>query len=328
MTINMDASVVIIIPSRKVDELLSLCLKKTRLIYKNIPIIAVLDDISEANAILHYGNLTVLHQDGTIAKKRNAAADISQTKYLAFLDSDAYPKENWLEELIKFLESSQQYAAAVPMQINAEDDSFLQQCIRNLKRSPLTCHRDIIAQNNPKAKDTDVKLAVTTGIVINRQYFFQVSKLDESFVIQEDWDISKKFLSNRFKLRFIRNSVICHRERTFLFFVKRLYCCFNAIYDTFLKTKSGFLFVTFFAPLFLFSTTVTLALFGFYKPVAAILLIVFLLTTIESIRLSKNFLGFFVTFFMFISFYIVCIFSELCALLRIDPKIQKIYTHK
>lgn len=85
----------IIIPSRNIDFLLEHSIEKIRQLYPNVKIILVLDDDSKKHIYSNDKNISVIKSDNyNMSAKRNAGVDLANTEYIAFIDSDAYPKEN------------------------------------------------------------------------------------------------------------------------------------------------------------------------------------------------------------------------------------------
>jgi len=72
------------------------CIKNIRKNYKKIKIIVSLNKTGKK--INRDKNLKIIISNNiSIGKKRNIAVDVSKSKYIAFIDSDAYPKKNWIE---------------------------------------------------------------------------------------------------------------------------------------------------------------------------------------------------------------------------------------
>ena len=95
----------IIIPCISFDDV-NECIKKIRKIYKKIKIIVCLND--EDFNIRKDKNLKfIFTKFQGIGKKRNIAVNSCKTKYLAFLDSDAYPKKGWIESTFKLTKNKE-----------------------------------------------------------------------------------------------------------------------------------------------------------------------------------------------------------------------------
>ena len=91
----------IIIPCISFDDVKE-CIKKIRKIYKKIKIIVCLNE--KNISVKKDKNLKFIFTKANgIGKKRNIAVEHCKTKYLAFLDSDAYPKKGWIESAFKLI---------------------------------------------------------------------------------------------------------------------------------------------------------------------------------------------------------------------------------
>ena len=79
------------------------CIKNIRKLYKNIKIVVSLNKNYKKK--LNDKNLRIIKSNFRgIGKKRNIAVNKCKTRYLAFIDSDAYPSKNWIESSFEFLE--------------------------------------------------------------------------------------------------------------------------------------------------------------------------------------------------------------------------------
>ncbi len=109
--------VTFVVPSRRMDDLLLHCIEKTNELYPGAAFIAVLDekeDLSTESFSLP-DSVTVLYSaKTTISAKRNAGSERAETKYLAFIDSDAYPNKGWVENGVEFLETHPVTFAMIP----------------------------------------------------------------------------------------------------------------------------------------------------------------------------------------------------------------------
>ena len=69
-----------------------------------------------------------------IGAKRNLAVKSARTKYLAFIDSDAYPKKKWLENSLKFLNYKNIGVIAGP-HIDPKTQNFSESLVGKVKKS-------------------------------------------------------------------------------------------------------------------------------------------------------------------------------------------------
>ncbi len=97
----------IIIPAIELgDELLN-CLKEiSKINYSNFFVTIVLDqNVKSKLPKFEYKINKMVVGKINMSKKRNLAAKKFKSKYIAFIDSDAYPNKNWLKKGIKYLKT-------------------------------------------------------------------------------------------------------------------------------------------------------------------------------------------------------------------------------
>ncbi len=130
-TATPNQSMSIIVPSRNIDKLLILCTQEIRELYSNIEIIVVVDKYTQDDAVRLLFGVTLTRSLGqNISAKCNLGVSITQKPYVAFIGSDAYPKEGWRESALTFLTQNPSYGAMFGLQLSPPDDSFIQKCIR------------------------------------------------------------------------------------------------------------------------------------------------------------------------------------------------------
>ena len=91
----------IIIPAIKLDDELLKCLREINKIkYSNFFVTIVLDyEIKNKLPKLKYKINKMIVGKVNMSKKRNLAAKKFKSKFIAFIDSDAYPNKNWLKNI-------------------------------------------------------------------------------------------------------------------------------------------------------------------------------------------------------------------------------------
>ena len=235
---NIEKLVSIIIPSRNIDYLLELCIKKTRELYKNVQIIVVLDDI---NTQIQNNNIKILKSDNpNMSAKRNLGVKNTNTKYIAFIDSDAYPNVDWLENGINFLEKNDHYFATTGCQLSPPDDNFEQQCLRSIRYNKLFTHKEWCITNDIETKEQDCIIFTTANAIIRKNEYEKLGGMNEEIYLAEDNEFANRARRNGYKTRFIPNSSIFHRECTPLpYFKKSFAACYyyanNAIKGNLIK---------------------------------------------------------------------------------------------
>lgn len=220
----MDLSVSVIIPSRNVDYLLEECVQKIRLLYPNVKIVLIIDDILQDDYKKFDSNVFILKsEEYTMSAKRNLGVDFVDTKYIALIDSDAFPDENWLENALAFLENNQGYSAVTGCQMNYPDDLLTQKCLRFLRFSPLFSHDEWFKVIDLDTKETDCSEFMTSNVVIRRETYKTLNGMRADLYLAEDNEFSQRMFQSGYKIRFMPNVKVFHREANTYAFLRKFY---------------------------------------------------------------------------------------------------------
>ena len=235
---SLENLVTIIIPSKNTDKLLLKSIKKIRELYKTVKIILVLDEINENNSITDE-NITILKSGNfNMSAKRNLGVKNSKTKYAAFIDSDAYPKENWLENAVNFLENNTDHTAVTGCQFSPADDNFVQICLRHVRFNRLFPHREWCMIIDENSTELDCKGFITSNVIIKKSDYEDIGGMNENIYLAEDNEFSARLISKGYKIRFIPDVSVYHRESTFYPFFRKIYCMSYYYANMFIKGKS------------------------------------------------------------------------------------------
>jgi cellulose synthase/poly-beta-1,6-N-acetylglucosamine synthase-like glycosyltransferase len=112
----------IIIPCTAVDEFTRECVRECQALdYDNFEIIVLpdLDEPMEDVIVLPTGH-------GFPGEKRNIGAKIATGEIFAFIDSDAYPRKDWLRNAVKYLQQDKVGAVGGPGLTPSSDGEFAQ----------------------------------------------------------------------------------------------------------------------------------------------------------------------------------------------------------
>ena len=106
----------IVIPSVELNDELLKCLREINKInYTNFFVTIVLDYNSKKKLPkLRYKIKELIVGKINMSKKRNIAVKKFKSKYIAFIDSDAYPNKNWLKLAIKYLKNKNCHVVGGP----------------------------------------------------------------------------------------------------------------------------------------------------------------------------------------------------------------------
>ena len=276
------------------------CIKNIRKNYSKIKIIVSLNRIS--SKIKKDKNLKIIvSKYRSIGKKRNIAADACKSKYLAFIDSDAYPAKNWIESTFRFLKKKNIGIIAGP-HVDPITQSYSQTIVGLVKKSFLiTMLPKLQKQNTEKAQYAS--FMPSANWILPRKFFYFLNQMDGKMLRNEDWDFVYKMKKTKYKLFYSPKTLVYHDNNTISHFIKKRFI--YGFYMWPILTKLNFQNYYFFLPLIfvIFLTTLPFAFFFkhyllFYL---AILFVYFSVILWETFRLTKSFMSFFSILFVLLA---------------------------
>ena len=216
----------IIIPSITTDLRLIRCLEGIqKLNYKNFFVTLVLDDNKNIFRLKKFKFKTkiLISKKTNMSKKRNLAAKKFNSKFLAFIDSDACPSRNWLTNAIKKIKSKKIEIVGGP-NIPFKNESFWQKLSYYCKRSFfVTAHYNFV---NYKSRSRYCEFLHSSNFIISKKVYNLVRGIDEKLYIGEDHDFFYR-LNERFKnlkVYFDKNVFVYHEDRELKFFLLQRFC--------------------------------------------------------------------------------------------------------
>tara|TARA_B110000438_G_scaffold300993_1_gene354732 strand:- start:471 stop:1427 length:957 start_codon:yes stop_codon:yes gene_type:complete len=272
------------------------CIKNIRKNYKTIKIIVSLNKLKNKRNKDKNLKIIVSKYIG-IGKKRNIAVDACKTKYLAFIDSDAYPEKNWIESTFKYLKRKSIGIVAGP-HIDPPNQSYFQMIIGLVKKSFLITMYPDFQKNNAKKKSQYLSFIPSTNWILSKRIFNSLKQMDENMLRNEDWDFVYKMKKKNYKLLYSVDTLIYHDNATISHFIKKrfIYGFYMWPILTKLILQNYFFFLPLIFAIFLISFPLGFFLkyyFLFYFITIGIYLTVVLW---ESVRVSKSLMTFFLIF--------------------------------
>ncbi len=164
------------------------CIKNIRKNYRSVQIIVSLNKKVKKNKDKKL-KIIVSKYKG-IGKKRNIAVDSCKTKYLAFLDSDAFPKKNWLESSFKYLNKKNVGIIAGP-HIDPPNQNYLQKIVGIVKRSFLITMLPQFQKSDTK-KPQFLSFMPSCNWILSKRLFNFLNQMDDKMLRHEDWDFVYK----------------------------------------------------------------------------------------------------------------------------------------
>lgn len=178
---------------------------------------------------------------------------------------------------------------------------------------------------------------MTSNAIMRRKDYIDIGGMNEEIYLAEDNEFSQRLAENGYKIRFIPQVSVFHREASMYPFLRKIYCMSYYYANTFIKgnpvkTVKQSIYQLF--PLFgiiAFMFLLVLLKFSLYLlilPIFALLLLA-VEANKESKKLDKHKTkGFFIIFFTFCLFCAIWVIGSFLGLINFPSKnIQKCYKH-
>ena len=275
------------------------CIKNIRKNYKKTKIIVSLN--KACRKINRDKNLKIIISNNiSIGKKRNIAVDVCKSKYIAFIDSDAYPEKNWIESAYKYLNKKNIGIVAGP-HVDPPKQSYLQMIVGLVKKSFLiTMLPKLQKQNSEKAQYTS--FIPSANWIMSKKFFNSLNQMDNKMLRNEDWDFVYKMSKTKFKLFYSPNTLIYHDNNSISHFIKKrfIYGFYMWPILTKLNLQNYYFFLPLIFAIFLISLPLVFIINYYLLFYSIIISIYFFIVLLETVRLSKNLKTFFYALFVLI----------------------------
>ena len=214
----------IVIPSITTDYRLLRCLKGiAKSSYKRFFVTLVLENKEGVKNLKKFRfriNTIVNQKLINMSEKRNVGVKKYKSKYVAFIDSDAYPSKNWLKNALKNFNKG--FKIVGGPNIPFKNQNYLQKISYYCKRSFfVTAHYNFLKY---KSQNRLCDWLDSSNFIIDRNLYKSVNGMDKKLYIGEDHDlfyrINKKF--RNIKILFSKNTYVNHEDREIhLYFLQR-----------------------------------------------------------------------------------------------------------
>ena len=326
----------IIVPSQRVDYNLKRCVQSLiKIDHPSFIITIVLDEASKTNDLKEitsrFENIINILISGkiNISSKRNLAAKKYNSKYLAFIDSDALAEKNWLQNAEKILDSTNEIKLiGGPSGVPLDNQKFSQNVVNLSKRSFFST--GIFSRNKFQNETNNNNIVESCNMFVQREAYLVVGGMNEELYIAEDFNLCRK-IHNSFgvnSVKFYHNLLIKHEDRDFINFNLQRFAFGTNFLHT-IKELNTFSKIITLLPLIFFLLT----FFSFFllkKLFLILLIIVFLTAPIIFIELLKFKKGFKITFLALIFVYFAnfsYVIGNIAQLLGLKSKLQrKVYS--
>lgn len=262
-------------------------LKEIRKIYSSIKIIVCLNNKikfqnKDRNTLFIYSN------SKSIGKKRNIAVMAAKTKYIALIDSDAYPKKKWIENSVKYLKYPNVGIVSGP-NINPLNQNFNENIIGIMKKSYLVSMKPRFQRGYEK-KAQYIKFLPSVNWILEKKIFLKNKLMNSKMIRNEDWDFVQRLKDINLKVFYSPNSIVYHKNGSLDHFIIKRFKYGFYMSDVLNKNNSENYY--FYTPLLfcIFLLSFPLAfMFKIYSIFYLVVLSIFFLTVIfETLRVTEK----------------------------------------
>lgn len=211
----------IVIPSIAVDPLLERCVKECRRTCPDADVVVLVDDAGGRDRI--DGVATVIECGAmTIGAKRNLGARQTDAEVIAFIDSDAYPADGWLDNAIAALRADPTIDAVGGPNVSPPVETRSERWVGLAHNSFLVAgwwryRRDAAATRR------EVGALPSCNLVVRRTAFDDVDGMNPTLFTAEDTDFCRRFTAAGHRILFTPDVLVFHKNRDLKGFVVQRY---------------------------------------------------------------------------------------------------------
>ena len=281
--------------------------------------------------VIKYKNIIYLsYGDINMSEKRNNAVKKCKEKYIAFIDSDAYPKKLWLNNAIKILKKNKTVGMVTGPDLPFKNQKGWSRYIAQAHKSFLLSGTKVFRKN---VKETNKCLqASSCNMILEKKTFEKLNGMDKKIYIGEDKDLCDRL--RKFKdILYSPSVVIYHKVREFKPFVLQRFSYGTCIKDIVRNNSEINLNnIQYFAPLFITLFYLLFPIFfsiSYFSDLATISLIFFnLIIAFETLKITLNPINF-IRIFLIINISIISFgLGSIANMLSLDKNIKEIYTKR
>ena len=211
-----EKNITILVPSRVYDNNLHLCITQIRNFYKNIKIFLVLDKTT--NFKKDKNIKIIISGNKSIGFKRNLGMKHVKTKFVSFIDSDAYPKTEWLNNAINFFKDKTVAAVGGP-NISPKTNNIEKILVaRSRKNSIVTLNNKVKSR---KTKKYFIDFLPSCNMIVRTKTYKQLNGMDSRLYSGEEVSLNYKINKNGFKMIFCPTIWVYHQDRNFKHFTRQ-----------------------------------------------------------------------------------------------------------
>ena len=144
------------------------------------------------------------------ADKRDMALQYAEGEIFAFIDDDAYPKEDWLKNAVRYFENPNVGAVGGPA-VTASEDDIWQQASGKIYESFL-CSGGYVYRYLPK-EEREVDDLPSVNLIVRRDVFKKVGGYDSNYYPGEDTKLCLDIVESGMKIIYSPDVLVYHHRR-------------------------------------------------------------------------------------------------------------------
>lgn len=215
--------ITIIIPTINYSDYLLQCVSKIKKISNLIKIIIISDEKINNKSLLKYKFVKFIYPQKkfTISKKRNIAIEHVKTKFIGFIDSDAYPHKDWIKNGIKLLNKDKNIYLIGGPNISPPNQNFFKKLVSDAQKSFLITGKWAFQKRLSESRYT--KNLYSCNMITKKKYFKLAKGMNEKLAAGEDYDFCQRIIKLKKKVFFNKNSIVFHHDRSIKnFFIQKI----------------------------------------------------------------------------------------------------------
>ena len=211
--------VTIIIPTIDTSAYLLQCVLNIKKISNSIKIIIISDKKITDDKLLKNKFLKIIQfkKKITISKKRNIGVKKAKTKFIGFIDSDAYPHKNWIKNSIKILNKNKNIFLVGGPNVSPQNQSFFKNLISDVQKSFLISGKWSFQKRLSSSRFTEN--LYSCNMITKKEYFLLVDGMDENLIAGEDFDFCQRIRKLNKQVFFNKHSIVYHHDRNLKNFI-------------------------------------------------------------------------------------------------------------
>jgi GT2 family glycosyltransferase len=209
-------NITIAIPSKEYDKNLNNCIYHIRKSYKKVEIFLLLD--KKINNIFDKKIKIFFFNNKNIGYKRNFAAKKSKKKFICFIDSDAYPKKNWLENYLKTIKLKKDLTVIGGPNISPNSNNVEKKIVSKVRKLPFVTLNSFVKS---KTISCYTDFLPACNLFVNKKEFLRLGGMDEKVVAGEEIKFFYNLNKFKKKIYFIDSASVFHKDRNFKNFLSQ-----------------------------------------------------------------------------------------------------------